>query len=201
MVGKDNWRGFLDAIYSKWRLFLPILSPFLHSHSSPPTSSSSFSAPHLLARSYLSSLSFCFHLIFKREIWINFLCAAEETTSCELQILANAAIYLKWQIRRSNLLEIRRCFELSSYEEVCCFGAWAEETADAPVETSILFVNNKVQSEEKEALMGLVTRLSEGKKKTFRLFSNTSLFAWKQRYTSWCPQKGQWRLETVWAFR
>lgn len=28
MVGKDNWRGFLDAIYSKWRLFLPILSPF-----------------------------------------------------------------------------------------------------------------------------------------------------------------------------
>lgn len=28
MVGKDNWSGFLDAIYSKWRLFLPILSPF-----------------------------------------------------------------------------------------------------------------------------------------------------------------------------
>lgn len=58
MVGKDNWRGFLDAIYSKWCLFLPILSPFLHSHSfcrhpSPPT-------PHLLAKSYLSSLSFPF---------------------------------------------------------------------------------------------------------------------------------------------
>ena len=56
MVGKDNWRGFLDAIYSKWRLFLPILSPFLHSHSFSRHPSPS--APHLLARSYLSSLPF-----------------------------------------------------------------------------------------------------------------------------------------------
>ena len=130
MVGKDNWRGFLDAIYSKWRLFLPILSPFLHSHSfsrhpSPP-------APHLLARSYLSSLPFPFslslrfHLIFKREIWINFFCVAEGTTSCELQILANTAIYLKWQIRQSNLLEMTRCFELSAFEKVCVFSSHEE---------------------------------------------------------------------------
>lgn len=121
MVGKDNWRGFLDAIYSKWRLFLPILSPFFHSHSFSRHPSPS--APHLLARSYLSSLPFflCFHLIFKREIWINFFCVAEGTTSCELQILANTAIYLKWQIKQSNLLEMRRFFELSSFEKVCVF--------------------------------------------------------------------------------
>ena len=34
MAGKDNWRRFLDAIYSKWRSFLPILLLFLlYSHS------------------------------------------------------------------------------------------------------------------------------------------------------------------------
>lgn len=117
MVGKDNWRGFLDAIYFKWRLFLPhsLAFPPLPQFLLPPFPS----APHLLARSYLSSLSFLFfsplwfHLIFKREIWINF--------SCELQILANTAIYLKWQIRQSNLLEMRRFFELSFPDEVCVF--------------------------------------------------------------------------------
>lgn len=55
MEGKDNWRGFLDAIYSKWRLFLPILSVFLHSHS---FSSPLPAASRLLAKSYLSSSSF-----------------------------------------------------------------------------------------------------------------------------------------------
>lgn len=44
---------------------------------------------------------------------------AEGTTFCELQILANTAIYLKWQIRRSNLPESRRFFELFSFEGVC----------------------------------------------------------------------------------
>lgn len=62
---------------------------------------------------------FRFHLIFRREIWINFSCVAEGMTFCELQILANTAIYLKWQIRRSNLPESRRFFELSSFERVC----------------------------------------------------------------------------------
>lgn len=115
MVGKDNWRGFLDAIYSKWCLFLPILSPFLQSRSfCPPHPPPTF---HLLAElpiSPLLSFFLPFHLIFKCEIWINLLCVAEGTTSCELQILANTAIYLKWQIRESNLLEMRRFFELSS---------------------------------------------------------------------------------------
>lgn len=126
MAGKDNWRGFLDAIYSKWRLFLPILSPPLRSATASPAAPSSPS-PHLLASSHLSSPSFLpffpfffrFHLIFRREIWINFSCVAEGTTFCELQILANTAIYLKWQIRRSNLPESRRFFELSSFERVC----------------------------------------------------------------------------------
>lgn len=67
-----------------------------------------------------------FHLIFKREIWINLFCVAEGTTSCELQILANTAIYLKWQIRQSNLLEMRRFFELSSFEKVCVFSSHGE---------------------------------------------------------------------------
>lgn len=123
MAGKDNWRGFLDAIYSKWRLFLPILSPLLRSPTASPAAPSS-AAPHLLASSHLSSPSFLapplrFHLIFRREIWINFSCVAEGTTFCELQILANTAIYLKWQIRRSNLPESRRFFELFSFERVC----------------------------------------------------------------------------------
>ena len=75
------------------------------------------------------SLSLCFHLIFKREIWINFFCVAEGTTSCELQILANTAIYLKWQIRQSNLLEMRRFFELSSFEKVCVFSSHGRASA------------------------------------------------------------------------
>lgn len=79
------------------------------------------SAPHLLAKSYLSFLFLFFRLIFKLEIWINLFCVAEGTTSSELQILANAAIYLKWQIRQSNLLEMRSFFELSLFEKVCVF--------------------------------------------------------------------------------
>lgn len=67
----------------------------------------------------LPSFFFHFHLIFRREIWINFPCVADGTTFCELQILANTAIYLKWQIRQSNLPESRRFFELSSFERVC----------------------------------------------------------------------------------
>lgn len=157
MVGKDNWRGFLDAIYSKWRLFLPILSPFFHSHSFSRHPSPS--APHLLARSYLSSLPFflCFHLIFKREIWINFFCVAEGTTSCELQILANTAIYLKWQIKQSNLLEMRRFFELSSFEKVCVFLLHGEHLQKKKSAfrniNNILSFNEKVQFWETRALI------------------------------------------------
>lgn len=97
-----------------------------------------------------ASLFLCFHLIFKREIWINFLCAAEGTTSCELQILANTAIYLKWQIRQSNLLEMRRFFELSSFEKVCVFSLHGEHLHKRKkkknlIETSILCFNEKVQ--------------------------------------------------------
>lgn len=87
-----------------------------------------------------------FHLIFKREIWINLFCVAEGTTSCELQILANTAIYLKWQIRQSNLLEMRRFFELSSFEKSLCFlisqGASAEQNL---IEMSVPCFNEKVQ--------------------------------------------------------
>lgn len=57
MAGKDNWRGFLDAIYSKWRLFLPILSPLLRSPTASPAAPSS-PTPHLLASSHLSSPCF-----------------------------------------------------------------------------------------------------------------------------------------------
>lgn len=129
MVGKDNWRGFLDAIYSKWRLFLPILSPFspLPQLLPPPLPFRSSSPGKELPIFPSPSLFLHFHLIFKREIWINCFCVAEGTTSCELQILANTAIYLKWQIRQSNLLEMRSFFELSSFEKVCvCGGASVE---------------------------------------------------------------------------
>lgn len=60
MAGKDNWRGFLDAIYSKWRLFLPILSPLLRSPTASPALLSSSPSPHLLASSHLSSPFFLF---------------------------------------------------------------------------------------------------------------------------------------------
>lgn len=87
-----------------------------------------------------------FHLIFKRKIWINLFCVAEGTTSCELQILANTAIYLKWQIRQSNLLEMRRFFELFSFEKSLCFlvtqGASAQHNL---IEMSVLCFNEKVQ--------------------------------------------------------
>lgn len=89
---------------------------------------------------FLSSFFLCFHLIYKREIWINFSCVADGTTSCELQILANTAIYLKRQIRQSNLLEMRGFFELSSFEKVCFL--IAEENL---IERSIPRFNVKLQ--------------------------------------------------------
>lgn len=49
-----------------------------------------------------SSFFLSVHRTSKREIWIN-VCVSEGTASCELQILANTAIYLKLQIRQSNL--------------------------------------------------------------------------------------------------
>ncbi len=95
------------------------------------------------------SLSLCFHLIFKREIWINFFCVAEGMTSCELQILANTAIYLKWQIRRSNLLGIRRFFELSSFEKVCVFPSRGEHLLRNNLFCALM---KKYNSEEQDGL-------------------------------------------------
>lgn len=48
----------------------------------------------------------------KCEIWIN-VCVSEGTASCELQILADAAIFSKWQIRQNNLS--------NSFCEASCF--------------------------------------------------------------------------------
>lgn len=94
MAGKDNWRRVLDAIYSKWRPFLPIL---LLSLSTP----SAFAiTPPLLPLvswhvvTYLPFSPLPFHLTSKCEIWIN-VCVCEGMASCELQILADAAIYVK----------------------------------------------------------------------------------------------------------
>jgi len=116
MAGKDNWRGFLDAIYSKWRLFLPILSPFSPLPPLIPPPLPCPPAPHLLARSYLSSLFSSASISYSNvKYGLTSSVRLRGTTSCELRILANAAIYLKWQIRRSNLLGMRRSFELSSF--------------------------------------------------------------------------------------
>ena len=118
---------------------------------------------HLLAKSYLSSLPLAFfllfHLIFKREIWINLLCVAEGMTSCELQILANTAIYLKWQIRQSNLQDTRRFFELSSFEKSLCFliaqGSSAEKRK--LIQMSMPHSNEKVQFwDTRWALIGVL---------------------------------------------
>lgn len=79
-----------------------------------------------------------FHRIFKCEIWINLFCVAERTTSCELQILANTAIYLKWQIRQSNLLEVRRFFELPSFEKMCIFSSHGEHLLENLIEITFL---------------------------------------------------------------
>lgn len=54
-------------------------------------------------------------------------------TSCELQILANTAIYLKWQISQSNLLEMRGFFELSPSEKVCFFLIAEENLTERPI--------------------------------------------------------------------
>lgn len=119
IIGEGFWMPFtLNGAcffpFSRLSSALPLLLP-----------PSSLPLPALISWqvvTYLPPSSFFsplrFHLIFRREIWINFSCVAEGTTPCELQILANTAIYLKWQIRQSNLPESRRFFELSSFERV-----------------------------------------------------------------------------------
>lgn len=116
IIGEGFWMPFTlngACFFPFSRLFsaLPLLLP-------PPLISWQV-VTHLPPLSFLFFFFFRFHLIFRREIWINFSCVAEGTTFCELQILANTAIYLKWQIRQSNLPESRRFFELSSFERVC----------------------------------------------------------------------------------
>lgn len=90
--------------------------PFSH----PPTPPMLF----ISWQSYLSTVFPFFSSSFlnsNMKMWINLFCVARGTTSCELQILANTAIYLKWQIRQGNLLDMTRFFELSSFEKVCLF--------------------------------------------------------------------------------
>lgn len=120
MAGKDNWRRFLDAIYSKWRLFLPILLLFF-----PPLPQllpSPAPLPPLISWHAVTYLPFLppffllsFYLPSKCEIWIN-VCVSEGTASCELQIFG----------QRSNLFEMTNQAEQFVDEEqfLWSFSLW-----------------------------------------------------------------------------
>lgn len=166
MVGKDNWRGFLDAIYSKWRLFLPILSPFLHSHSFSRHPSPS--APHLLARSYLSSLPFFSASILYSNVKYGLTSSVRLRgrlpVNCKfwptLQFIWNGksgkAIYWKWG-GSLNFPPLKKFVFSHCTGSICIKGKKKKNL----IETSILCFNEKVQFWETRALICIFICVNE----------------------------------------
>lgn len=110
IIGEGFWMPFT---LNSARFF-----PFSCFSSTPTASAITPPLPPLISRHAVTYLPFPSYFLSvqrtsKCGIWIN-ACASEGTAPCELQILADAAIFWKWQIRQSNLsnsLCEATCFE------------------------------------------------------------------------------------------